>query len=408
MVVYDPYDWKVHDDPYPCYRALREQAPAYYNEEIGFWALSRHADVLEAFRDPVTYSNRFGVALEQSQIDDATAVMSFLAMDPPQHGRVRLLVSRGFTPRRVSALEPRIRQIATHYIDSFIERGQCEFIGEFAGKLPMDVISEMLGVPGPDRDGLRAWADLVLHREPGVAEVPAAGLQAAAELLGYFARHLSRRRERSGEDDLTDALIAAEVDGDQLADRDIIAFLFLMVIAGNETTTKLLGNALYWLSKNPDERARVGRDASLISGWAEETLRFDPSSQLIARTTTRAVELHGRKIPVGARVALLIGSANRDERAFDRPDVYDVRRNTSQSLAFGQGTHFCLGASLARLEARVALEEIQRRLPQFEIDQEGLTRVHSSNVRGFAEMPLTFPPGPRAALGVGECREQSR
>ncbi len=400
MVVYDPYDWKIHEDPYPCYRALREQAPAYYNEEIGFWALSRHADVLEAFRDPLTYSNRYGVSLEQNQIDDATAVMSFLAMDPPQHGRVRLLVSRGFTPRRVSALEPRIRQIATHYIDSFIERGECEFIGEFAGKLPMDVISEMLGVPEHDRDGLRAWADLVLHREPGVAEVPAAGLQAAADLLGYFAGHLSRRRERPGEDDLTDALIAAEVDGDRLADRDIIAFLFLMVIAGNETTTKLLGNALYWLSKSADERARVGRDASLIPGWAEETLRFDPSSQLIARTTTRTVELYGRKIPKGARVALLIGSANRDERVFDRPDVYDVRRNTTHSLAFGQGTHFCLGASLARLEAKVALEEIQRRLPEFEIGVEGLTRVHSSSVRGFAKMPLTFPPGSRAGRGA--------
>ncbi len=395
MVVYDPYDWKIHEDPYPVYRALRDTAPAYYNEELDFWALSRHADVLEAFRDPETYSNRYGVSLEQNQVDDAASVMSFLAMDPPQHGRLRLLVSRGFTPRRVSELESRIREIATYYIDSFIESGSCEFIGEFAGKLPMDVISEMLGVPAEDRDTLRTWADLVLHREPGVAEVPEAGMQAAAKLLGYFSEHLARRRARPGDDDLTDALVEAEVDGDRLADRDIIAFLFLMVIAGNETTTKLLGNALYWISKNPDQRSKVGADPSLITGWAEETLRFDPSSQLIARTTTCSIELHGRKLPEGARVALLIGSANRDERVFDRPDVYDVERSTSQSLAFGQGTHFCLGASLARLEARIALEEIHRRLPAFELRFDALARVHSSNVRGFSKMPIRFPSGPR-------------
>jgi len=397
MVVYDPYDWQVHEDPYPTYHALRDEEPAYYNERLDFWALSRHADVLEAFRDPVTYSNRSGVSLERSQIGDATSVMSFLAMDPPQHGRLRLLVSRGFTPRRVSALEPRIREIATHYIDSFIERGECEFIGEFAGKLPMDVVSEMLGVPEEDRDQLRTWADTVLHREPGVAEVPEAGMQAAARLLGYFAEHVGARHESPGADDLTEALIAAEVDGDRLADRDIIAFLFLMVIAGNETTTKLLGNALYWISKHPEQRARVTADESRIPGWVEETLRFDPSSQLIARTATRAVELHDRKIPEGARVALLIGSANRDERVFARPDIYDIGRNTSQSLAFGQGTHFCLGASLARLEARVALEEIQRRLPRFEVGFEELVRVHSSNVRGFARMPIVFPAGSRTA-----------
>jgi cytochrome P450 len=404
MVVYDPYDWKIHEDPYPVYRALRDTAPAYYNEDLDFWALSRHADVLEAFRDPETYSNRYGVSLEQNQVDDAASVMSFLAMDPPQHGRLRLLVSSGFTPRRVSELEPRIREIATHYVDSFIESGSCEFIGEFAGKLPMDVISEMLGVPAEDRDMLRAWADLVLHREPGVAEVPEAGMQAAAKLLGYFSEHLARRRTQPGDDDLTDALVEAEVDGDRLADRDIIAFLFLMVIAGNETTTKLLGNALYWISKNPDQRSKVDADPSLIAGWAEETLRFDPSSQLIARTTTCSIELHGRKLPEGARVALLIGSANRDERVFDRPDVYDVERSTSQSLAFGQGTHFCLGASLARLEARIALEEIHRRLPAFELRFDELARVHSSNVRGFSKMPIRFPSGPRQVARSGQAR----
>jgi cytochrome P450 len=393
VVVYDPYDWAIHEDPYPVYRALRDDAPAYYNEERDFWALSRYADVLEAFRDPVTYSNKKGVSIDD--VGDAPQVMSFLGMDPPEHDRIRTLVSRGFTPRRVAQLEPRIRSLATHYIDAFIERGECEFIDEFAGKLPMDVISEMLGVPSADRDELRAHADLVLHRDPGSSSVPPAGQQAAAKLIGYFAKHVDERRRKPGEDDLTDALVAAEIDGDRLADRDIIAFLFLMVIAGNETTTKQLANALYWIERNPEQRALLDANPSLIADWAEETLRYDPSSQLIARSTTRPLEVHEQKIPEGAKVALLIGAANRDERVFGDPDAYAIERNTSQSLAFGQGTHFCLGASLARLEARVSLEELHSRLLNFEIQQDGLARVHSSNVRGFMKMPIVFPTGPR-------------
>jgi len=393
VVVYDPYDWKIHDDPYPVYRALRDEAPAYFNQERNFWALSRHQDVLEGFRDPVTYSNERGVSIDE--VGDASQVMSFLGMDPPEHGRIRTLVSRGFTPKRVAELESGIRDLATYYIDTFIEVGSCDFVDHFAGKLPMDVISQMLGVPPEDRDGLRTWADLVLHREEGSQEVPAQGRAAAAQLIGYFAKHVDERRRRPGEDDLTDALILAEVEGDRLADRDIIAFLFLMVIAGNETTTKLLANALYWIERNPEERALLDAQPSLVAGWAEETLRYDPSSQLIARTTTCDVEIHDCKIPKGSRVALLIGAANRDERVFGEPDTFAIERNTSQSLAFGQGTHFCLGASLARLEARVSLEEIHRRIGNFEIQEDGLVRVHSSNVRGFAKMPIAFPIGVR-------------
>jgi cytochrome P450 len=389
MVVYNPYDWQTQEDPYPVYRQLREEAPVYRHPELGFWALARHADVLDAFRDPVRFSNSQGVALEREQVREARAVMSFLAMDPPEHGRIRALVNHGFTPRRVRDLEPSIRALATHYIDAFVEKGECEFIAEFAGKLPMDVVSEMMGVPRADRDELRRWADLVLHREEGNPNVPPEGMAAAANLLGYFSKHVGANRANP-KDDLTGALIDVEVDGDHLADQDIVAFLFLMIIAGNETTTKLLANALYWLGRNPDERARVDADPSLIPQWAEETLRYDPSSQLIARTTTCDVEVRGLTIPEGSRVGLLIGSANRDERAFERPDAYEVTRNTTNSLAFGQGTHFCLGASLARLETRVALEEIQRRIPGWRVREEGLARVHSSNVRGFAAFPIEF------------------
>ncbi len=387
---FNPYDWATHEDPYPLYRALRDRAPCYYNADFDFWALSRYDDVLAGFRDPERLSNAQGVALEREQILEAQAVMSFLAMDPPRHGRIRTLVSRGFTPRRVRDLEPRIRALAVHYIEAFRDRGECDFIAEFAGKLPMDVISEMLGVPKQDRDTLRTWADLVVHREAGKEAVPPEGLAAAANMLRYFAEHVTARRARPVDDDLTGALIEAELDGDRLDDRDIIAFLFLMVIAGNETTTKLLGNALYWASRFPDQREKLYADPNRIPNWVEETLRFDPSSQLIARTASCDIEIHEKKIPAGARVALLIGSANRDERYWDKPDVYDVDRNTAGSLGFGQGTHFCLGASLARLEGIVALEEIQRRLPEWNVREEGLARIHSSNVRGFAAMPLEF------------------
>jgi cytochrome P450 len=389
LLVFDPYDWQVHEDPYPVYRALRDQAPCYHHETLDFWALSRYEDVLAGFRDWQRLSNEQGVALERDQVGEGKDVMSFLGMDPPRHDHLRNLVSGGFTPRRVRDLEPRVREIAVHYVDAFLDKGECDFIAEFAGRLPMDVISEMLGVPAEDRDTLRTWADTVLHREEGNPAVPPAGMQAAANILKYFSELVAQRHARPM-DDLTDALIATEIEGDRLDDRDIIAFLFLMIIAGNETTTKLLGNALYWAWKNPEQRAKLDGRPDLIPAWVEETLRYDPSSQLIARTATCDIELHGRTIPEGARVALLIGSANRDERYWSDPDRFDLERNTTGSLAFGQATHFCLGASLARLEGRVSLEELLRRLPDYEIREEGIERVHSSNVRGFAALPIRF------------------
>jgi cytochrome P450 len=387
---FDPYAYAVHEDPYPIYARLRAEAPAYHNDALGFWALSRHADVLGAFRDWSTFSNRNGVSLDLDAFHpQAETTMSFLAMDPPRHDRLRALVSSGFTPRRVQALEPRVRALAEGYLDAFAERGACDFIAEFAGRLPMDVVSELLGVPEADRATLRRWADLVVHREEGVRGLPPAAAESALRMLAYFTEMLADRRGRA-RDDLTGALLAAEIDGDRLTDHEIIGFLFLMIVAGNETTTKLLGNALYWLWRHPEERARLRRDPSLIPSWVEETLRYDNSTQALARVLTRDVRLHGARLAAGERVVLLIGSANRDPEAFPDPDRFDLLRDTRASLAFGQGTHFCLGASLARLEARVALEELWRRIPEYEIDAAGIVRVHSVNVRGFAALPLRF------------------
>jgi len=387
---YDPYAYEVHEDPYPLYRRLRDEAPLYKSEAFEFWALSRHRDVLEALKDFETFSNRNGVSLDRDAFHaDAETTMSFLAMDPPRHTRMRGLVSRGFTPRRVTDLEPRIRELATHYLDECAERGACDFIADFAGRLPMDVISELLGVPRSDRAMLRGWADTVVHREEDVVGVPPAAANAALRLLQYFQAHVAERKTRP-RDDLTEALLAAEVDGDKLSEREILGFLFLMVIAGNETTTKLLANALYWLWRNPQQRDRLREDPTLVPRWVEETARYDNSSQAVARVLAQDKELYGKRLRQGEKVVLLIGSANRDERAFEEADRYNLLRNTRASLSFGHGTHFCLGAALARLEGRVALEEVWRRFPEYDVDPDGIVRVHSVNVRGFAALPVKF------------------
>ena len=391
VIDFNPYAYEIHEDPFPTYRQLRAHAPVYRNEALGFWALSRYDDVLAAFKDPLTFSNAQGVSLERSSMGDASAVASFLAMDPPRHDQMRALVSRGFTPRRVADLEPRVRALAAQHVDGFVATGRCDIVQDLAGKLPMDVVSELLGVPPADRDTLRHWADAVVHREEGRADIPPAARQATGQLVAYFRELVAQRKQHRGTD-LPSALLDAQIDGARLEDRDVIAFLFLMIIAGNETTAKLIGNALFWLWKHPDERERVRRDPTLISSWVEETLRYDSSTQMLACTVTRDVELHGQRLRAGDRLLLLIGSANRDERVFPNADAFDVGRDASQHIAFGKGTHFCMGASLARLETRVALEAIQARLPDYEVDATQLVRVHSPNVRGFASMPIAFTP----------------
>jgi cytochrome P450 len=390
-VGYDPYDYAMHEDPYPTYVQLRETSPVYRNEERGFFALSRHADVMAGFQDP-RLSSAYGVTIDpMAWGPQAAATMSFLAMDPPQHSLMRALVSRGFTARRVLDLEPRIRELAAGYVDAAVERRSFEFVGDLAGRLPMDVISELMGVPAADRDELRRLADLLVHRDRGDADVPPAAVAAAVELVGYYAALLADRRKQP-RDDLTSALTTAEIDGTRLSDDDIIAFLFVMVVAGNETTAKLLANAWYWAWRNPEQRAVPFADPTRIPEWVEETLRYDNSTQMIARRAATDIELHATTIPAGAQVLLLIGSANRDPRVFDDPDDYRIGRDTRQTASFGVGRHFCLGASLARLEARVCLESLLDRVADYEIDAARAQRVHSVNVRGFMTLPTTVTP----------------
>ena len=391
-VRYSPYAYEIHEDPYPVYARLRAEAPAYRNEEFDFWALSRHADVLAAFRNVDAFSNSYGVSLDPSAFGpDAHKVMSFLALDPPRHTRMRSLVGKGFTPSKVARMEERIREIAVEHLEPALERGSFDFIADFAGKLPMDVISELVGVPRVDRPEIRRLADLVVHREDGLFDVPQAGMDAALTLVGYYQEMVTERR-RAPSDDLTSALLEAELDGDRLTDEEIIAFLFLMVVAGNETTTKLLGNAWYWGWRNPDQRAAPLADQDRVADWVEETLRYDTSSQMLLRVTRMPLEYHGSTIPEGDRVLLLVGSANRDEAVFPDPDRYDLDRDTSRLVSFGSGRHFCMGAPLARLEARVGLGELVRRVADYDVDPDGIERVHSINVRGLAALPTTVTP----------------
>jgi cytochrome P450 len=390
MVEFSPYAYGFHEDPYPIYRRLREEAPVYYNEELKFWAISHHSDVLSAFKDPKRFSNSHGVSIDPAaRGPGARAGTSFLGMDPPEHTRFRSIVARSFTPRRVAALEPRIRELTLRRLDPLIGSGGFDVIGDFAGKLPMDVICEMLGVPEADRTQLRAWADLLVHREEGVFDVPPAGFEAFAKMRKYFEELLAMLRRTPGDDLLSSLLGQAEnAKGGGLTDDDLCSFCNLMVVAGNETTTKLIGNALYWLWRNPTQRTLLQNDHSQIPASIEETLRYDNSTQALMRLTMEDVEIRGTTIPAGEHVLLLVGSANRDPEVFERPDDFEIARDTTDMLSFGRGTHFCMGAALARLEARVAFEEWWKRFPDYEVQVDSMRRVHSVNVRGFSSLPI--------------------
>ena len=386
MVGFNPYSYEFHDDPFTVYRQLRDEAPAYYNEELNFWALSRYDDVLAALHDPERYCSKYGITIE-----DGNPLPMMLTTDPPDHTGLRRLVSRAFTPRRIADLEPNIRKLSTEYLDALDGRAEADLIQDYAALLPMDVISTLLGVPAGDQTQLRRWSDALLHREEGDANVTPEGVQAAIQLIQYFTAFVADKRANPRGDDLAEALNAAEIDGDRLGDEQIVGFLFLLIIAGNETTTKLLGNCLLALQRYPSERAKVQGDLGKIPAAVEEILRYEGSTQAMARTLTTDVELHGETMRSGTKVLLLLGSGNRDERVWDRPDVYDIDRAwPTHHLAFGHGIHVCLGAALARLEMRVSLEEFLTRYPSYEIDESGLVRVHSGNVRGYARAPIAL------------------
>jgi cytochrome P450 len=390
---FDPFSYELDADPYPIYKRMRNEAPVYYHERLDFYALTRFEDVHRAFVDWQSFSSARGTVLEL--MDTAIGGPLIIFMDPPRQTRLRNLVSKVFTPRRVAGLEDEIRSIARGYLDPLVGAGGCDFVRDFSAKLPMDVISALLGIPPSERDRVRTLSNDLLHRDAGNPMPPPRALRAMREIFDYFGDFLAERR-RQPRDDMMSDLIAAELreeDGSlqRLNDLEIKAFVNLLATAGNETVTKLLASAIYWLDEHPSQRAKLVADPHAIPGAVVETLRYDPPSQYQGRTLTREVALHGSVIPKGAKVLLINAASGRDERQYPDPDLFDVSREIDLHLNFGHGRHVCLGKNLALLESRIALEEFLARFPSYRVNPGGIERMHSSNVRGLARLPLELP-----------------
>ena len=336
--------------------------------------------------DPHTFSSARGVTLDESEADPNRPTI--LTLDPPRHDELRALISRAFTPRRIAALEPSIRAVTRSLIDRWIDDGHCDFVSDFAAPLPAIVIADLLGVDREDREEFRRWSDLLIVRDPRDPESTRAAVDASRSLYRYFAAALDDRRT-TRRDDLISALLDAEDLGAHLSTYEVLAFCVLLLVAGHETTTNLISNTLVLLNDHPEQRNRLARDFALLPDALEESLRFDSPVQALARTVTTEVELHGQRVQPGDKVVLLFGSANRDEREFTAADSFDITRTPGRHLAFGHGVHYCLGAALARLEARVAYEEILAWVGEFEFDGP-VRRLRSGVVRGFGSLPIAF------------------
>jgi hypothetical protein len=386
MIEFDPYSHAVHDDPYPYYKALRDHDPAYFNEKYGFWILSRYADVQSALRDFKRFSNSEGVSLE-AQMQAGYPMV--LTVDPPVHTRIRKVIQNLLMPQQIEKLEPGIRALAIELLEEHMVDGKIDLLADFAVYLPMAVIARMIKIPRAEESIVRGWTDTLVSREEGQFSVPHEAAVAYMQLAEYFEHLVAKHKNDEPDNTLLSAIIEAEKNG-QLNHDEVLGFLILLGVAGNETTTKLIGNMAYRLWQFKDQRQLLIDNPSLIGLAVEETVRFDGSTQLLGRTAMEDIELYGKTIKKGQRIGLLMISANRDERKWARPDEYDIQRKTLGHCGFGFGIHACVGAALARLETRVAFEEILKRIPNYDIVETGLQRMHSPNVRGFTHVPVTY------------------
>lgn len=401
---YDPFDPAFQDDPYPAYRALRDTDPVHRHEDPPFYALSRFADVWEAVRDPQTFSSASGLTFYPDEIGTLGLAPTIVMLDPPRHTVLRRLISHGFTPRRTAGMEHLVRAFVRQRL-ALIERlaadgAPVDLHRDFASPIPTYVLAHLLGVPESDRARFDPWvAALVSFQDGGFsgAALTAGGaIEAVAEMFGYFSDVIKARRASPG-DDLISALTVAEADGERLTDWDILGFCFVMVAGGNDTTGNLISHGVALLDAYPDQRARLLDDLRLLPGAIMEFLRMEGSVQGLARMTTRPVEIGGGEIPEGQKVMLLYGSANRDEREFgDSADRLDITREIPRHLGFAGGPHFCIGSHLAKLQARVAFEELLTRQPGIGVDLTAAKRLRSAFTRGWIHLPATHlhPPKP--------------
>jgi cytochrome P450 len=390
-VYYDPYDFEIDADPYPVFRRLRDEAPLYYNDTYDFYALTRFDDVEKVSLEWKTYISGRGSVLEMIKSGIEMPPGMILFEDPPAHDQHRGLLARVFTPRRMLAVEPKVREFCARSLDPLVGSGGFDFVEDLGAQMPMRTIGMLLGIPEEDQEAIRDQIDQGMHLDEG-SMPDRDGATASLAAGTSFDEYLDWRMDHPSDDLMTELLNAEvdEADGTKrkLTKEEILNYVGLLAAAGNETTTRLIGWTGKVLAEHPDQRRALAEDPSLIPNAIEELLRYEAPSPIQARYVTKDVEHHGIMVPEGSVMCILTASANRDERRFEDPDRFDIRRTIDHHLTFGFGIHFCLGAALARLEGRVALEEVLTRFPTWEVDWDHAQQAHTSTVRGWDRMPV--------------------
>jgi len=388
-VYWDPFDRDIARDPYPVYQRLRAEAPLYYNDRHDFYAVSRAVDVDSALADWKTFSSSRGPILEIIKAGIEIPSGTLLMEDPPAHDLHRALLARVFTPRRISSLEPQIRALCTRSLDRLAGAGSFDFMTDFANEVPMRVIGMLLGIPEPDQEAIRERTDANLRTEPG-QQMKVGTVIGSTDLFGDY---IDWRVEHPSDDLMTELLRAEFTDVNgvtrTLNRQEILTYVSVVAGAGNETTARLLGWLGSLLAGHPGQRAELADDPGLIPNAIEEALRLEPTGHAVARYVAADVELYGTTVPAGSAMMILLASANRDADRWQDPDRFDIHRTVSALRTFGYGLHYCLGAALARLEARVALEEFLKRFPRWDVDWDKLSLSSTSTVRGWATLPIT-------------------
>jgi cytochrome P450 len=387
-VYYDPYDFEIDSDPYPIWQRLRDERPHYYNERYDFHALSRFDDVERCSVDWRTYSSAKGTILEIIKSGMEIPPGSIIFEDPPAHDVHRGLLSRAFTPRKMAAIEPKIREFCARSLDPLVGAGGFDFIRDLGAEMPMRTIGMLLGIPEEDQPSIREQIDEGLRLSEGTMPVDFQ----PQDHTSAFAAYIEWRSEHPSDDVMTE-LLRSEFEDEtgtrrRLTREEVLNFVNLLAAAGNETTPRLIGWTGKVLADHPDQRTEIVENRDLIPGTVEEVLRFEPPSPVQARYVMSDVEHYGEKVPAGSAILLLTGSGNRDERKFPEGDRFDIHRKIDHHLAFGYGIHFCLGAALARLEARVALDEVLKRFPTWEVDWDNAVQARTSTVRGWERLPV--------------------